>query len=520
MDVLEAVKSIKDDSFQDKVQRAIACVSRTVDLYGVSGVAFSFNGGKDSTVLLHIIRAAIALPLSERTADLNGDVHGLKGICSFVFERGDDFPQILDFTNEMSRQYGLHVHKLHADFRSGVECLLETTKVKAIILGTRRGDPNANGQETFCPSSADWPPFMRVNPILDWSYADVWTFLRGTAVPYCSLYDEGYTSIGAIDNTVPNSLLRKENGTFAPAYMLADGRMERAGRINKQTPEVPVTKSLTRSAAIIVVGDELLAAKVQDVNTPFLCSQLRAIGWRVCKVVMVPDEIDAISAEVRAAANAFEIVITAGGVGPTRDDVTMAGVAEALGKPLSGDSGLEIRLRNYFGSDITAAHLKMAEAPQGACTVIDYMRDDGSASPFPLIKCNNVYVLPGVPDLLRSKWKVAREQLLAEGELMPFHTVVLRLPVSDETRIAPALDKVARALGRQVSIGSYPMTKQKDGAGILLSLESKDMKQLTCAQQLLNDALPSDARATSVEYDSPVFGRGTTPRSSIDVARE
>ena len=61
------------------------------------------------------------------------------------------------------------------------------------------------------------------------------------------------------------------------------------------------------------------------------------------------------------------------------------------------------------------------------------------------------------------------------------------------------------------------MTKQKDGAGILLSLESKDMKQLQSAQQLLSDTLPSDARATSVEYDSPVFGRGVTPRSSLDV---
>ena len=72
---------------------------------------------------------------------------------------------------------------------------------------TCRGDPNADGQETFCPSSADWPPFMRVNPILDWSYADVWTFLKVTAVPYCSLYDEGYTSIGSINNTVPNRYL-------------------------------------------------------------------------------------------------------------------------------------------------------------------------------------------------------------------------------------------------------------------------------------------------------------------------
>lgn len=63
---------------------------------------------------------------------------GLKGICSFVFERQDDFRQILDFTSDMSRQYGLNVHKLHADFRSGVEGLLETTELKAIILGTRR----------------------------------------------------------------------------------------------------------------------------------------------------------------------------------------------------------------------------------------------------------------------------------------------------------------------------------------------------------------------------------------------
>lgn len=82
------------------------------------------------------------------------------------------------------------------------------------------------------------------------------------------------------------SLLRKENGSFAPAYMLADSRMERAGRSSKQTPDQPVTNSLTRSAAIIVVGDEVLAAKVQDVNTPFLCSELRAIGWRVCKVLI------------------------------------------------------------------------------------------------------------------------------------------------------------------------------------------------------------------------------------------
>ncbi len=66
--------------------------------------------------------------------------------------------------------------------------------------------------------------------------------------------------------------------------MLADSRMERAGRTSKKAQELPVSHSLTRTAAIVVVGDEILAAKVKDVNTYFLCSELRAIGWRVCKV--------------------------------------------------------------------------------------------------------------------------------------------------------------------------------------------------------------------------------------------
>lgn len=72
--------------------------------------------------------------------------------------------------------------------------------------------------------------------------------------------------------------------------------------------------------------------------------------------------------------------------------------------------------------------------------------------------------------------QVAREQLLAEGELMPFHSVVLRLPVSDETRIAPALDKVAQALGRQVSIGSYPVSHSSVAckAGLVASIPCSD----------------------------------------------
>ena len=103
---------------------------------------------------------------------------------------------------------------------------------KAIVLGTRQGDPNAHGQETFCPSSEGWPPFMRINPVLDWSYSEVWRFLLECQVEYCSLYDLGFTSIGSTKDTVPNAnlLINKEEGTYAPAYKLVEDKQERAGR--------------------------------------------------------------------------------------------------------------------------------------------------------------------------------------------------------------------------------------------------------------------------------------------------
>ena len=90
------------------------------------------------------------------------------------------------------------------DFKGGLEEFISGTGAAAIVLGTRRGDPNARDQEFFCPSSEGWPAFMRVNPILDWTYSDVWTFLRSCSLPYCELYNLGYTSLGSRHNTIRN----------------------------------------------------------------------------------------------------------------------------------------------------------------------------------------------------------------------------------------------------------------------------------------------------------------------------
>jgi len=186
-------------------------------------------------------------------------------------------------------------------FKQGVQQLVNED-VRACIIGTRKGDPNADGQSIFCPSSEGWPPFLRINPILDWDYQDVWAFLLGapgvpcatalhthlfrlaarvnssvfrlglgrghteTKVGYCSLYDEGYTSIGAVTDTLPNVSLKRADGSYAPAYDLVDGTQERNGRAApswQSTLPVSPTKTKKGSVGICIVGSEILSGKVR-----------------------------------------------------------------------------------------------------------------------------------------------------------------------------------------------------------------------------------------------------------------
>ena len=99
------------------------------------------------------------------------------------------------------------------------------------------GDPGSQYQSQFSPTDGDWPSVMRVNPILNWDYSYVWTFLRGLYLPYPILYDQGYTSLGSRTSTTPNPNLgyKNEQGKekFKPAYCLEDGTQERAGRKKK-----------------------------------------------------------------------------------------------------------------------------------------------------------------------------------------------------------------------------------------------------------------------------------------------
>jgi len=161
---------------------------------------------------------------------------------------------------------------------------------------------------------------------------------------------------------------------------------------------------MPKTAGIILVGNEILSGKIEDANAIYLCRELRRLGMDVRKIAVIPDDVDVIAAEVAAAHRAWDVVFTSGGVGPTHDDVTIEGVARALGVAVVRHPELTGLLRQHYGERLNEAHLKMAEVPEGAELL------GAESLRFPTIVMRNVYVLPGVPEIFRQKFDAIRER--------------------------------------------------------------------------------------------------------------
>ncbi|KAH9671323.1 MoCF biosynth domain-containing protein [Citrus sinensis] len=447
MEIDKAIRESDDRRLKTKYNNAINVIQRTLALYSMlmlESTEFDISTALKRLPLVSmeekIQLAGYFLHKGEQSCS-NGSL--TFPIRTIYFESNSAFPEINSFTYDTASKYVLQLDIIRSDFKSGLEALLNAKPIRAIFLGVRIGDPTAVGQEQFSPSSPGWPPFMRVNPILDWSYS--------------------YTSIGSIHDTVPNALLCVSDSSnnqekFKPAYMLSDGRLERAGRVKKVSPSICGTavanvmdnvdshKSSLLKASAIAVGDEILFGTIEDQLGPSLCKKLHSIGWSVSQIAVLQNDIDSVAEEVERQKASHDMVFVYGGVGPLHSDVTLAGVAKAFGVRLAPDEEFEEYLRQLIGDRCTGDRneqpynlgsqetfgiqiSQMALLPEGTTELLHHDK-----LLLPLIKCQNVIILTATNVTeLDKEWNCLIELLRSGGlSLMePYTSKSLTTNLSD-----------------------------------------------------------------------------------------
>lgn len=237
---------------------------------------------------------------------------------------------------------------------------------------------------------------------------------------------------------------------------------------------------MPRVAGVLLIGNEILSGKIADTNAAYLCRELRQLGVDVRRLTVIPDEVAVIAQEVGAFSRTYDLVFTSGGVGPTHDDVTIAGVAQAMGVRVVRDPRLVELLRGHYKASLNEARLKMAEVPEGAELVAT------DALVFPAIVMRNVYILPGVPEIFRQKFEALRERFRDE----PFHLKSVFVSMSEGT-LADFLNDLLRTYPR-LMLGSYPEFSNPEYK-VKVTLESRDRVYLGRALDAFLSRLPSSS---------------------------
>lgn len=233
------------------------------------------------------------------------------------------------------------------------------------------------------------------------------------------------------------------------------------------------------TAAIVVIGEEILSGKVEDENARFLIQELRALGVSVRRVEVIPDDLEEIARTVQTLSAAFDHVFTSGGVGPTHDDVTMPAVAAAFGMTLERRPELVPLIERGLGADFHVRDLRMADIPSGARLVYGPTADP---SRWPVVLVQNVFVLPGVPIIFRRKFDLLRE-LLRAGPI--FSGAVYSS--EGEGQIAAVLDALVAEFPT-VAVGSYPRLDAADHK-VKITLDGRDADAVRAAAARLAERL-------------------------------
>jgi len=233
-----------------------------------------------------------------------------------------------------------------------------------------------------------------------------------------------------------------------------------------------VAEAKTWTAALTVIGDEILSGRTQDKNVAQVAAWLNEQGIRLEEVRVVPDRIERIVEAVNALRAKHDYLFTTGGIGPTHDDITVDAIAAAFGVEVVIDPSARRILEDYYDGrpgGLTEARLRMARVPAGAELV------ENPSSGAPGIKMGNVYVLAGVPGIAASMLEALTGKLEG-GRPMVSVTIGARAPESD---VADLLRETEEA-HPGVAIGSYPFFKDgRYGANFVIRSEDGELARLT-----------------------------------------
>ena len=223
-------------------------------------------------------------------------------------------------------------------------------------------------------------------------------------------------------------------------------------------------KNTKVNAAILIIGNEILSGRTQDINTSTLAIWLNSIGVKVNEVRVIPDVEKNIIENLNILRKINDYVFTTGGIGPTHDDITAESVAKAFGlKYKIHQEAFKILEAYYKPGEFNKGRQKMAMMPEKAKLILN------PTSGAPGFNVENVYCLPGVPSILKSMLGALKNEIVG-GKPILSHTISLR---TVESEIADSLTQV-QIRNKEVEIGSYPFFHAgKLGVSIVLRSENQ-----------------------------------------------
>lgn len=236
------------------------------------------------------------------------------------------------------------------------------------------------------------------------------------------------------------------------------------------------------TAAVLVIGDEILSGRTQDTNTGYIARFLAALGIDLCEARVVPDAEDEIVAALNALRIRYTYVFTTGGIGPTHDDITADAVAKAFGVGIDHHpEALKLMAGRYKSpEDFNEMRKRMARIPFTATLV------KNSVSTAPGFQIGNVFVMAGVPMVMHAMLEDIAPRLM-RGAISHSATIEGKVP---EGRIAAAL-KTIQSDHKMVSIGSYPFYRD-DGPGAQFVVRGRDAGAVEAAAGAIEKALISE----------------------------